>query len=177
MSLIDDTYFTNDIQIPVSKYDTIQSYIDRYEPQILIDLLGYELYNLVKGYDPLTAEQRIIDLVEGVDYTVNGHLCRWGGLINIDKISLVAYYVFFKWATEKETIATRAANIKIKNENADNVSYEVKAIASYNKMLRLYGYSIEPHYSQSAYAFFKAKADDYPELLFTEKKPLNTYGL
>ena len=52
MSLIDQTYFNGTIAIPTSKYEPIQGLIDRYEPQLIIDLFGYELAKLVKAYDP-----------------------------------------------------------------------------------------------------------------------------
>ena len=177
MSLIDQTYFINEIQIPESKYETIQSFIDRYEKQVLIDLFGYALYKLIKDYDPLTSEQRIKDIVEGADFTVNGFETRWNGLLNEDKVSLIAYYVFFKWATEKQAISTRAAGVKPALENGENVSYELKAISAWNNMVQLYGHRNQDCNFPSAYRFMAENAILYPEWHFTPKGLLNMFGI
>ena len=177
MSVIDPTYFTNEIQIPNSKYETIQSFIDRYEKQVLIDLFGYALYKLIKDYDPLTSEQRIKDIVEGKDYVLNGFETRWIGLINEDKVSLIAYYVFFRWASEKQVISTRAAGVKPALENGENVSYELKAIAAYNMMMQLYGHPLQNRNTPSAYRFMTENHSVYPEWQFTPKGLLNIFAL
>ena len=81
MSLIDQTYFKGTIAIPASKYEPIQGIIDMYEPQLIIDLFGYELAKLVKAYNPLTSEQRIKDIVNGKGFTTRGgDLQKWNGL-------------------------------------------------------------------------------------------------
>ena len=177
MSLIDQTYFTNEIQIPSSKYETIQSFIDRYEKQVLIDLFGYGLYKLIKDYDPLTSEQRITDIIKGKDFTLNGFEARWNGLINEDKVSLIAYYVYFKWASEKQVISTRAAGIKPALENGENVSYELKAIAAYNMMMQLYGHRSQDSNYPSAFRFMTENHSIYPEWQFTPKGLLNMFAL
>ena len=174
MSLIDQTYFNGTIAIPASKYEPIQGIIDRYEPQLIIDLLGYELAKLVKAYDPLTSEQRIIDIVDGKEFTTRGgDLQKWNGLINNEKESVIAYYVFYKWAIERDIIATRSAAIKPTPENSENVSFETKAFAAYNHMLDLYGYRGQSSYAQSCFNFMYANQDLYPEWKFHEKRPIN----
>ena len=178
MSLIDQTYFKGTIAIPASKYEPIQGVIDRYEPQLITDLFGYELAKLVKDYDPLTSEQRIIDIVQGKEFaTRGGDLQRWNGLVNTEKESVIAYYVFYKWAIEREIIATRIAAIKPTPENSENVSFETKAFAAYNQMLDLYGYRGQCDYAPSCFNLMYANQDLYPEWKFQEKRPINLLGI
>ena len=178
MSLIDQTYFKGTIAIPASKYEPIQGIIDRYENQLITDLFGYGLAKLIKNYDPLTSEQRIIDIVQGKEFTTRGgDLQKWNGLVNTEKESVIAYYVFYKWATERETIATRTVAIKPKPENSENVSFEEKAFAAYNHMLNLYGYRGQCYYAPSCFNFMYANQDLYPEWKFQEKRPINFLGV
>ena len=178
MSLIDQTYFTGTIAIPASKYEPIQGIIDRYENQLITDLFGYELARLIKDYDPLISEQRIIDIVQGKEFpTRGGDLQMWNGLINSEKESVIAYYVFYKWAIEREIIATRSAAVKPTPENSENVSFETKAFAAYNHMLDIYGYRGQCDYAPSCFNFMCANQDLYPEWKFQEKRPINFLGV
>ena len=178
MSLIDQTYFNGTIAIPAIKYEPIQGIIDRYETQLIIDLFGYELAKLVKDYDPLTSEQRIIDIVQGKEFTTRGgYLQKWNGLINLQKESVIAYWVFYKWAYERETIPTRSAAIKPTPENSENASFESKAFAAYNHMLDFYGYRGQCDYAPSCFNFMYANQDLYPEWKFQEKRPINLLGI
>ena len=178
MSLIDQTYFQGTIAIPASKYEPIQGIIDRCENQLITDLFGYQLAKLIKDYDPLTSEQRIIDIVQGKDFTTRGgDLQRWNGLVNTEKESVIAYWVFYKWAIERETIATRSAAIKPTPENSENASFETKALAAYNHMLDLYGYRGQCDYAPSCFNFMYANQGIYPEWKFQEKRPINFLGL
>ena len=178
MSLIDQTYFKGTIAIPASKYEPIQGVIDKYEPQLITDLFGYELAKLIKDYDPLISEQRIIDIVQGKEFTTRGgYLQMWNGLINSEKESVIAYYVFYKWAIEREIISTRSAAIKPTPENSENVSFETKAFAAYNHMLDFYGYRGQCDYAPSCFNFMYANQDLYPEWKFKEKRPINFLGL
>lgn len=178
MSLIDQTYFNGTIAIPASKYEQIQVIIDRYESQLITDLFGYELAKLINDYDPLTSEQRIIDVVQGKEFTTRGgDLQKWNGLVNTEKESVIAYWVFYKWAIERESIATRSAGIKPIPENSENVSFESKAFAAYNHMLDFYGYRGQCDYAPSCFNFMHANKDLYPEWKFQGKRPINFFGL
>ena len=178
MSLIDQTYFKGTIAIPASKYEPIQGIIFRYKNQLIAVLFGYELAKLIKDYDLLTSEQRIIDIVHGKEFTTRGgDLQKWSGLVNIEKESVIAYYVFYKWAIEREIIATRSAAVKPTPENSENVSFEAKAFAAYNHMLDLYGYRGQCDYAPSCFNFMCANQDLYPEWKFQEKRPINFLGV
>jgi len=173
MSLIDKTYFVKDINIPGSDYSDLDNYIARYEKEILVKLLGYELYLLVAAYDGTPGV--ITDLVEGKDYTVNGKVVRWNGLANTDLVSLISYYVFYQWMKNKVSTVSTTGNIKQKGENADNAPAIQKMTAAWSAMLRLYQSTEYPY--ESAYTFLSENESDYPEWEFTKLGTVNVFDL
>ena len=170
MSLIDPTYFLRDVALPSGKYDAIQEYIDRYEPEIIRKLFGYTISELVLNYDSETSEQRIKDLVEGKEYTPAGsdYPIKYKGLINAEKSSLIAYYIFYCWCAEKEVSITLSGGATSSLENANNIGYTVRAVQAWNKMMEMYGYVNQLESIPSVYNFLKAHEDIYPEVMFTE---------
>lgn len=179
MSLIDPAYFVRDLALPTGKYDTIQAYIDRYEEEIIYSLFGHTIGGLVIDYDSETSDQRIIDLVEGKEYTPTGedYLIKWKGLINEEKRSFIAYWIYYSWCAEKEVFITPVAGAKSKTENAENVGYGVRAIQAYNKMIEMYGYQYQDCRIPSCYNFMLQHEIDYPEWVFTPKRYLNIFGI
>ena len=116
--------------------------------------------------------------MQGKEFTTRGgNLQKWNGLVNTERESVIAYWVFYKWAIERETIATRSAAIKPTPENSENASFETKALAAYNHMLDLYGYRGQCDYAPSCFNFMYANQDLYPEWKFQEKRPINFLGL
>jgi len=101
MALIDSTYFINDINLNIGVYSDLTQYIDRFEKEVLIGLLGYTLYSemmaayaLLPGTPLPTKWDRLIN---GYTYGYNGVTIRWNGLINSDKVSFIAYYVYCQY--------------------------------------------------------------------------------
>lgn len=182
MSLIDDTYFSIDVVIPSNDDSEIQAYIDRYEPEILKSLLGYELYKLVAAYNVLTSPQRIKDLVEGKEYEYNGMTIKWNGLINTEKISLIAYYVYYKWLEVNGTQVGSVGLTVPMQENSQPISHIADQARVWNEMLKYYGklpsyFHIEQPYYESAYLFLTEHEDDYPEWEFNELDLKNRFGI
>jgi hypothetical protein len=214
MSLIDKTYFINDISMSDSilDVDDFQTPIDRYEPEILKDLLGYELYtamiaDLDISGDPQT--QRFIDLIDGADFTFefnsNTITTRWNGLRNTDKVSLISYYVYFKYRQDNDSFYSSAGTqVESLTENSSRSDNWPKLVNSWNRMLEYYGTTPEfykdswrqyysyyssdwvwrdvdqfSHYNElaSAYNFLLANETDYPEWVFKPIFRINQYGI
>jgi len=173
MSLIDSTYFVKDINLPTgSAYTDIDSYITRYEKEILIKLLGYELWKLVDAYDPTTSDQRIKDLVEGKEWTYNDTLIKWNGFKNDDKVSLIAYYVYYWYVRNRNVNFQTTGTQKAKNENSVMASPVLSLTQAWTRLENLYQYDPE-----SAYFFLNENSDDYPEWDFTLLKSVNGFDL
>jgi len=206
MSFIDNTYFINDINVPLSSNSVLNSNfegsIDRYEDEILKSLLGYTLWKSLKddlddNGDPKTP--KFIDLVTGAEfsfdwdgYTIN---TKWNGLVNSDKESLIAYYVYYKYRRDFESNYTGVGETKSKSENSKHVSPAPKMVVAHNRMVDLYGqiprrltrfypqwflnngnyehFNAEP----SAYNFLLANISDYSDWVFKPISKINSFGI
>lgn len=200
MSLIDNTYFINDISLPSSVLSTNSNFsgdISRYEPEVLADLLGYDLYkallaDLDGSGNPQT--QRFIELIDGAEFSFD--FCsqsistKWEGLRNASKISLISYYVYFKYRSDNDTFYGSGAQVEANHENSTKVSQYSKLANIYNKFVDLYGASLHNGYTwydntghthltdkPSAYNFLLANLASYPEWIFTGKTKINQYGI
>lgn len=181
MSLITTDYFNYDINIPDSNYSDLGNVITRYEPVVLKRLLGYELWKLVEAYDSGSPQQRILDLVEGKEYTVdyNGRTqtIKWNGLINDEKVSLIAFYVYFWWQKNNYTTTGNLGESINKVEDSIRVSPNQKMGSSWVELRKLYGHSDQLIIEPSAYNFLKNFEDDYEEWIFTDIGQVNMFGL
>ena len=116
--LIDESYFDNpEIAIPSGSYDTRAEFIDRYEPKILEQLFGYELAKEIAAYT-VASDQRIKDIVEGKEFTYGGILLNWVGLQNNNKVSIIAYYVYYWWQRQNISKTNTNTEIKVVSENS-----------------------------------------------------------
>ena len=177
MSLIDATYFVRDINLPAGAYNTIVASVARYERDILIQLLGYDLYKLVAAYNSSTSPQRIKDIVEGKEYTEGSHTVKWNGLKNSEKVSLLAYYVYIEYirdhAVDFQNVGATASTV----ENGVNVGPGVLIQRASMQLRELAGYSGQDMYAGSLFNFLSHHESDYPEWLFNEVKPMNIFGI
>lgn len=85
--LIDTSYFEGDLEIgqitspPVMA--AVNLFIEKYEEELLTKLLGYPLYKaFMTGLAAMPVDQRWLDLVNGAEYTWNGYLRKFNGLIH-----------------------------------------------------------------------------------------------
>jgi hypothetical protein len=181
MSLITTSYFAKDISIPTGTYSNLSNDIEKYEPEIIKEVSGYELGKLINAYDSSTSPQRIKDIVEGKEYTVsyNGRdqTIKWNGLINTELISFIAYYVYYWWQRNNITSTSTTGEIKPKNENSIIVGANAKACAAWYRMRQLIGYSGQSVVEPSLYNFLTEYEDDYPEWIFKDVGSINIFGI
>ena len=200
---IDSTYFTGELAVPNAANETaLTQAITQYEKEILIKLLGYKLYSLLVAdlvnNEPVT--QIYIDLVNGVEFThaYNGvdYLLKWEGLINSGKISLLAYYVYYKYV-ERNITTFYGTSVSMANtqEGWSRVSPEEKMINAWERMRELYG-KFPPEYKKlyprpilgtnlsfvhdiepSSYNFLLTNKTDYPDWIFTPLWNINKFGI
>jgi len=205
MSLIDYTYFAQDVNIPVSSNATLSApvteAIARYEPEILKMLLGYKLYSeMMAAYNasintlnPVTLPDIWNNFINGpeFEFELNGQTVTeyWIGLKNSSKISLIANYVYFMHRSNTDTKYSGIGEVKSNAENSQVVSPRVKMVNAWNKMIELYGetnYYYFPvlnseyrHFndSPSAYNFLLANLADYPDWKFKQLGTKNIWDL
>jgi len=207
MSVIDGSYFINEITLANIKEhgsytSVITNAIDKYEPEIMIDLLGYELYGLLiadLSKDIGDREQRFIDLVDGAEFRHpdTDQLLKWIGLQNTQKESLIAYYVFFNHVYNSNIQMSGLGTVRHEGKNSENVSPFDKLQVAWENFQRLYAnfdYDVnECYFSEdgvlvddlsgvfntlpTAYNFLYANKDDYPEWVFKVKYDINIFNL
>lgn len=125
MSFTDSTYYINEINVPASTYSDLQQYIDRFEKEVLMGLLGYTLYTeLMAAYAAFKAApsiplpQKWDRLINGYTYTYGAQTIRWNGLINSDKVSFLSYYVYCQHLKAAQATRSNAGVTQPKNENS-----------------------------------------------------------
>lgn len=141
MSLINETYFIGELDIPNTNrtdvVERLQFFIDKYEEKFLTDLLGYELYkNFKAGVTAYPILSKWSSLRDGGEYTYNGRLTKWNGLIqsNIPS-SMIANYVYYHWMRNEVTQSTGLGEVSTKSENAVRVSPSGKMTRAWNEMV------------------------------------------
>jgi hypothetical protein len=173
--------------------------IESIEQSLLLDILGYEqLQELNAQFEPngdwkVDALPKWVDLVDGKD--------DWKGLrytIGTKKISLIAYYVFFYYlGMDFQTYSTTGMQIP-QAENSLTNDPSVKQVSVWNKFVRMYvGNGMYDNGDVSSnwngeyisfgdtrvgnevtlYKFLTNNRDIYDVTFFTNKTPLNYFGL
>jgi len=191
--LIDVDYFKGALQIPNLDKDTTafeNNYITPYEKEILVRLLGYDLYNqLITNYVSGTPSVWV-DLVEGADFTVTkdtvDYTVHWNGLINTEEISLIAYYVYFNYVQQNYQQLTGLGVGSQNMENSQIVHPNQKLVWSNNECVKLAGTyncittgenltsdSLEP----SLFNFILNNLTDYPNWYYTPLETINILGI
>lgn len=173
MSLIDVSYFIRDINIPnvtnPATLEKINSFIAKYEKECLINLFGYSIYKeIIEG-----TTARSVALKTGEEFTsVYGELKQWDGLVNSDKNSLIAYYVYFYIQRSNASVTTGVAVKVPKSEAATTVTPYAKMIEAWN------------NYIDSCtlmYYYLVSKASDFPDLDYckveSNLEKINMFGL
>lgn len=90
MSLIDISYFVNELNVPNTDQAPVMArltaFIQKYEQEFLRHLLGYPLYKaFITGLATTPPPQRILDILYGKEYiSLQGFLTQWRGLIMTD---------------------------------------------------------------------------------------------
>jgi len=175
MSLIDSTYFRNSISIPVGTYSDLIQFINQYEKEVLIGLLGIDLYTemmaayLASQVDPPTPlPTKWANLINGVNYTYGGQTIRWNGLINSDKISFIAYYVYCQYLKSKQYPYQQTGAVQPKNEN----SYPADGIANHTAAWNQFVYFYE-----QCYQYLTTDTTAYPIVSPCRFELTNNFGI
>ncbi len=158
--IIDESYFRGEITIAQLSQATVLSnldtFISKYEPRFLKQLLGLSFYNaFIDGIDPISgAQQRWLDLLNGVEYEYNDRLYEWVGFQNTDKLSPIANFVYYQFTTKQVQWTVGTGEVKPKNENSTMVSATPKLVRAWNEMVE---------WNHSLLQYLDAHKAEYPE--------------
>lgn len=186
MSLIDSTYFSGEINLPGGSLSgdlaDIDDYITRYEKEALIDILGYTLY---KDFIANPSDTRWTRFSAGYEYSIDylgeSHLVKWNGLVNTEKVSLLAFYIYYKYVEFHVTHTSGFGELLQKAENADKISVSQKRVNAWNRFIELRGIPGEAEINPTCYNFLDKFEDDatngYDKWLFLVLPRTNAFGI
>lgn len=136
MALIDTTYFNTDMAIALPEMSSkITAYINKYEPEILEKILGYDLKKAFTDALAGTPDQKWEDLRDGIEYQYDGIYYNWPGFINSEKISLIANYVFYKFTCSGFYSITSSGIWLNNSENSKHMDLRNYQVSIYNDMV------------------------------------------
>lgn len=135
-SLLSPSFFIRDINIPNTGtpaiLNNLTSYINRYEPECLVNLFGYPLYKLflADGF----VSSRMIDLRDGSEYIdAFGNLKKFEGLVHDTNSSLIAFYVYYLFQEANATLTTGVSTKVSDSEGGKSVSPIEKMVYAWNQ--------------------------------------------
>ena len=135
-NIIDTTYFIIDTELSVDEIQNeLTSYIDRFEPEILTMILGYDLKKQFVDALAGTPAQKWLDLRDGKDFTVDGIYYNWKGMANTLKNSLIAKYVYYQYLVNTNSFTSNNGIKLVNSENAINTNPRQKQCLAYNSMV------------------------------------------
>lgn len=142
MPLIDNTYFRIDISLTLGTYNDVDLYIGKFEKEVLINLLGYTDYTeMMSAFAALPGTplpEKWDALINGKSYIYGDETLYWNGLINSDKVSFIAYYVYCRYLQAKQSQSSGAGVVTPKNENSNVVDGIPNFVNSWNHFVELY---------------------------------------
>jgi len=168
--------------------DNLQSFIDKYEKILLVDVLGIEQYNTLIDNQSQTSGIWF-DLINGKEYENK----VWEGLK-----PLIASFVFCKYLENDKSYYTGVGMERSKAENSISVNPTEKIVEVWNSFIEMYQGSfncdyrfLQPifyfegwdlgNYRNKTYAslidYLKAFPDDYSVEYFVGYQPKNRFGL
>lgn len=198
MTLIDSSYFTGEILLTnkTALASDLTQAITKYEKEILISLLGYELYDLMNNNQTIEPYK---SLIEGAEFSIEfdgiTQTIKWEGLKNSAKESLIAYYVYYQYQKRNFIKPSAISSVKPLAENADISSPYPAMVEAWNRMIDLYGYFpnswfmrsnasiMQPdggliyNNAPSAFNYMSANIDSFPKWIFTPLKTINSFGI
>jgi hypothetical protein len=146
MSLIDKTYFVGELDIANTSNASVEArlqwFIDKYEPEFLLALLGAALYaNYIAGIvvtdpDPIPEQWIALQDVQGLK-------------------EAIACYVYFHYMRDRYTFSTGVGEVKPTAENATQENPSWKITRAWNEMTRWVR-------SNVIVAFINENVSDYP---------------
>lgn len=133
-ALITPSFFIGEINVPnTGKADVLEKlniFIGKYEPECLLRIMGYPLYKAFLAEDH-TIAGRMKDLLYGTEFSVNGNLYFWQGIIH-NNLSLIANYIYWFLERSNATQTTGVATVIPKGASAMVTSPDEKMVAAWN---------------------------------------------
>ena len=172
--IIDETYFQRELYVPNAgelnsgALEELTQFIDEKSRLCLKEVLGYSLFkdfdsNMSYGNIEGTAPVKWLNLVNGVEYTIDGKSYKWQGLKVEEgafKRSLLANYTFYYWLEFNQSRMSGVGEVVLTAKNAVNVNPTQRLVKVWNEFVDMYQGS-EYINTPSTYYKGSVKVTDY----------------
>ncbi len=173
---ISEAQFIGEIELNFGDYSKFDDFTTQKEKEILIDLLGWELYyalisDLDGSGDPQT--QKYIDLVDGVAAGYQDNSSNYRELAGIK--TMAAYFFYYYYVKDVQSHNTEVGDVVIQSTNA------VEAIHSKNeRMLNAWEIGRGHYYNLVDFINLKNStqgSDYYDNFSYKDKESANVWGI
>ena len=183
MSITVPSDYQDILAISQNKYDQqdLQKYIDEYEEDYLICMLGKELYDLfISDLDPITnlpTTQRFIDIYNPIYFEGNHNIydpfyldcfCHLKPKKTEGIPEMLKEFVYFHYGRDMNVQNTITGYVRADNENSTNVPFtETKGIRVYNKGIYNYnGIIYYIHQNKDVYPEWDGYVKEYTGYIY-----------
>ncbi len=143
--LINKTYFIGPLSLPQLGHSAVlnnlNKFIQRFEDEILIAALGYDLYKaLIDAIDALGSDEELPEkwnnLLNGCVYTTQSGIKKvWGGIANdTTKRSILAPVIYTELLRDNAINVTGIGTAVAQSENAETISPMLKITTAWFNM-------------------------------------------
>lgn len=188
-NLIDTSYFVDEIEIANTNQEevlaSVTASIVQYEKEVLIDLLGYELYKELIAHTVIAGD-KFDKLINGEEFSFsyNGKTVtrKWEGLKGFAKKSLIAYYVYYMHRKKHQSYNDGlSVEVEPDTENSSKASLYLHLVDVWNEFVFMYGDGWDDSHCNSdpsAYNYLLTKTTDFPTWEFKSQwGEVNRLGL
>lgn len=141
-----NTLISNVNEINTGINEEVNTYITSCVPKLLINALGTSLFaelnsQITDGELNDDADQKWLNLVNGVTYTKDDKDYVWKGLVydnGLFKESLLTLYVWCEWYRNNLTSMTGVGQVQLQAKNADVVNPLPLLVKNWNSFLEMY---------------------------------------
>jgi hypothetical protein len=171
--ITDNTYFKGSIYLSNIfdsgnvEYRVLGDYIERCENEYLEQILGYEMKaEFLSEIADNPTSGIWFDLWKGAEYSYGGRIHKWAGFSNNEKLSPIAYYIYY-WYMRNQNSQTTGIGEVVSNVPNNSIGNEsVKLMTAWNDMVR---------FNHKLYDFIYTNLSDYPTFIGMTKENERLY--
>lgn len=151
-------------QIVGGSLQTIDIYIEKYEKEALVMLLGYTLYKELKAeIEAGVYTAKWSALIDGVEFTQSGYIGEFEGLAD-----MAAYYIFYCYIRDNVVSYEAIGAVTSDGENSVRVSPDSLMVNAWNNFKQKYDVACQ---------YILLNSSTYPKWQPRIPKYTNTFGL